>query len=359
MSPKASSKKSRTKIRHEAADVLPVLGTRDVVPLPGLVIPVYISKEASLNAVNHALKSNSEVVLTLQNSPLEQRPTKGNLSKIGGLARIIQSVRLSSGDIKVSFHVQVRVRLASFVTFTPFVRAKIKQIDVPHVMELTKDQEALVAEVKRKLEVLAQYDAAAEEHLGSVRELYDPGALADLGGSLMPLDTHEAQRILEELNPFRRLAHVKQLLNSQIDVLAIKERISTRAQKELGQEYHQELLREQMRQLQAELGEGNEYANELTTLQKQVSRMKLPAAVKAEATKQLKRLQQLHPDTSEAALARTYLDWIIELPWSKRTKDKLQLPQARAILDEDHFGLEKTKDSTSLGLAHSLRYCSG
>lgn len=339
-----SSRKRPTKRRLVSPEVLPVLGTRDVVPLPGLVIPVYISKEGSLNAVNHALESNSEVVLTLQNSPLEQRPTKANLSRIGGLARIIQSVRLSSGDIKVSFHVQSRVRISSFVSFSPFVQAKIKAIQSPHVLELRKEEEALVAEVKRKLEVLAQYDAGAEEHLASVRELYDPGALADLAGSLLPLDTTEAQRILEELNPFHRLAHVQQLLNSQIDVLTIKERISTRAQKELGQEYHQELLREQMRQLQAELGEGNEYANELTALQKQIAKMKMPATVKTEATRQLKRLQQLHPDTSEAALARTYLDWIVELPWSKRTKDTIDLTKARKVLDEDHFGLEKSKE---------------
>jgi len=341
MTRKAKKHRRRSNL---APDLLPVLGTRDVVPIPGLVIPVYISKEESLNAVNHALEANSEVVLTLQSSGLDQRPSKANLARIGGLARIVQSVRLSSGDIKVSFHVQVRVRITSFKSFTPFVSARVVQLNTPHTLELTKQEEQLIAEVKRKLGVLAQYDSTTEEHLASANELFDPGALADIVGSLLPLETSEAQRVLEESDPRERLLHVRQLLNSQIDVLAIKERISTRAQKELGQEYHQELLREQMRQIRVELGEGEEYADELTTLERQVERTKFPTAVKAEATKQLRRLKQLHPETSEAALSRTYLDWIVELPWVKRTKDNLDLRMARQILDEDHYGLEKTKE---------------
>ncbi len=336
--------KRRTKRKALAADVYPVLGTRDVVPIPGLVIPVYISRVESLNAVNHALELNMPVVLTLQSSGLEQRASKTNLSRIGGLARIVQSVKLSSGDIKVSFHVQARVRITSFKTFTPFVTARVKEVDAPHTLELSKDEEALVAEVKRKVGVLAQYDTTTEEHLAAANELFDPGALSDLVGSLLPLDTTEAQRVLEEIDPFRRLTHVKQLLNSQIDVHAIKERISTRAQKELGQEYHQELLREQMRQIQAELGEGGDYADELSGLEKQLVKMKFPDSIKTEAMKQLRRLKQLHPETSEAALARTYLDWIMDLPWTKRTKDNLNLRKAREILDEDHYGLEKTKE---------------
>jgi len=321
-----------------------VLGTRDVVPIPGLVIPVYISKEESLNAVNHALEEGTELVLTLQTSGLEQRPSRNNLARIGGRARIVQSVKLSSGDIKVSFHVQSRVRLLSFKTLVPFVTARIKEVNVPHTLELSEEEETLVEEVKRKVGALAQYDAGAEEHLTGANEFFDPGALADLVGSLLPLDTAEAQRVLEEINPFKRLLYVRQLLNSQIDVLAIKERISSRAQKELGQEYHQELLREQMRQIQVELGEGAEFADELKSLEKQLSKIRMSPSARTEATKQLRRLRQLHPDTSEAALARTYIEWILELPWDKRTKDNLELKKARAVLDADHFGLDKTKE---------------
>ena len=339
-----SKKKPRRKSTPSETFVLPVLGTRDVVPLPGLVIPVYITNTHSLNAINFALKTESDVCLTLQNSPLEQRPSKDNLSRMGALARVVQSVRLPSGDIKVSFHVQIRVRIQSFVSFTPFVRAKVKPIEIPFAMTLSKEAESMIVEVKRKLQVLAQYDASIEEHLTAVQDTFDPGSLADITGSLLPLETGEAQRILEELDPLARLSQVKQLLNSQIDVLAIKERISKRAQRELGQEYHQELLREQMRQIQVELGEHDDLASEITDLKRQLAQLKMPQPAKEEATKQLRRLQQLHPDTSEAALARTYLDWIVSLPWSKRTKDTIDLVKAREVLDRDHYGLEKTKE---------------
>jgi len=160
----------------------------------------------------------------------------------------------------------------------------------------------------------------------------------------LPLHSVEAQRVLEELNPMTRLGLVKTYLDSRLDLLTIKERISNRAENELGKAQHEELLREQLRQIQVELGEGTEDEDELTEMRSQLAKSKMPAAVRKEAEKQVRRLQQLHPDTSEAALARTYLDTMLNLPWSKRTKDSFDLAEAKKILDEDHFGLEETKE---------------
>lgn len=340
--PKKKQAPKKTRAAKDAP--LPVLPTRDIVPLPGLVLPVYISREQSLQAVDYALQHNCEVVLTLQNSPLEQRPTKQNLCRIGGIAQILQSVRLSSGDLKVTFHVLGRVEIRSFTSFAPFVCARVRPVDAPREVELSKKQENLLLQVKQKIEALGQYEGLTEQHVGTAQEIFDPGGLADFVGSLLPLDPGEAQRVLEELDPVERLERVAQLLNSQIDVLAIKERISQRAQKELGQGYHQELLREQMRQIQAELGEGNDRENEIGELKVKIQKAKMPAVARNEALRQLRRIEQLHPDSSESALARTYLDWLNELPWAKRTKDTIDLKKARAVLDEDHYSLERTKE---------------
>lgn len=344
---KKAAKKVTEKVTSRAKSkkpiILPVLPTRDIVPLPGLVLPVYISKEQSLQAVEHAIEHNSEIVLTLQSSPLEQKPNKNNLSKIGGLAEIAQSVRLSSGDLKVTFHILGRVELCSFSSFTPFVKARIEAVDIQRDLQLSKRQEIVLEQVKQKVQALGQYEGITEQHVATAAEIFDPGSLADFVGALLPLDPTEAQQILEELEPFPRLERVQRLLNSQIDTLAIKERISQRAQKELGQGYHQELLREQLRQIQAELGEGAERETELDDLKARLAKGKLPTHARNESLKQIRRLEQMHPDTSESALAKTYLDWILELPWSKRTKDTIELNAASKILDQDHFGLEDSK----------------
>ena len=322
---------------------LPLLPTADVIPLPGLVIPVYITKEGSLNAVNEALRNESELLLCPQDDPNTKRGSTDSFRRIAGVARIVQTVRMSNGDLKVSFHVVARARIVSFSSMSPYVKATVELITPERITVLTKADETRIAEVKQRVLVLAQYEQGVEEHVLTLQEMFDPGTLADAIGSLLPLETREALLVLEELNAGARLKMVASLLAAHIDTLAIKERVSVGAQRELGREQHQELLREQLRIIQAELGEGSDHEAEIGGLKSQVEGLKCPPAVKLEAQKQLRRLQQLHPDTSEAALVRTYLDWIVELPWAKRTKDKLDLKDARAILDQDHCGLEKSK----------------
>ncbi len=282
--------------------------------------------------------------MTLQSPSANSEAGKDNLCTIGGICRVIHSVRLTNGDLKVRLHVQGRGKVNSFISFSPVIRAKVQLLEDSTVIDLSPKEERVIEQVREKLSVLSQYDSAIEDHVAVSAEIFDPGALADLAASVLPLQPMELQRVLEELDRVKRLKLVEELLNSQIDVAAIKERIASSAQKELGRMHHEELLREQLRQLQAELGDSPEYEDELSDLKKMLGKSRMPAAVKKEAEKQLRRLQQLHPDTSEAALARTYLDWILDLPWSKRTVDRLDLKRAQKILDEDHFGLDKTKE---------------
>lgn len=339
-----TEKKKKRAPERGRLHTLPVLPLTDLSPLPGLVIPVYLSEKKSFRAVEYALEEGLNVVLSLQKGSSDKPATKDNLSRIAGLAVILQSVELPNGDFQISFHVLHRARIRSFSSFSSIIKARVEYLQEPKSIKLSKHDEELVNQVKEKMEVLRKYESSVEEHFDTISELYNPGGLADLVGSVMTLDEAEAQRIMEELDGKKRLRLVADLADAQIDALAIKERISKKAEEEVSSEHHQELLREQLRLIKAELGESFDYEDELSDLKKQLRDVKMPAAARREAEKQFRRLQQLHPDTSEAALVRTYLDWIMDLPWSKRTKDRLDLAVAKEILDQDHYGLEKTKE---------------
>lgn len=316
-------------------------------PIPGLVIPLYLTKgQKSQKALDYALEEDiKEVVLVYQNSREdEEKPTKRNLAKVGATAVALQTVRLSDGDVQVDMHVRERFVIESFSSSTPFFTAEGRKVPKSKVIELTEEDEKNLSEVKEKMAVLAEYESDLDEHIDTLVDIYEPGELADLTCSLLGLQPTETQRVLEEFDSSKRLELALDFLNTQLDVRALKGRFSAKAESDLKKDRQQELLREQLRLIRAELGESYDVDEDLSGLEDQLAKLKMPASAKKEAEKQLRRLRQLHPDASEAALARTYIDWIIDLPWSKRSKDRLDLKCAQKILDEDHYGLEKTKE---------------
>lgn len=323
---------------------LSLLPARDMVPLPGLIIPVYITKGTNAESIRYALKKQQFVAVTMQTGADNEKPNRNNLCEYGAYAQIAHSVNLPNGDLRVRLHVQGRIEISSFICFTPFAKVRVKYLDEQRQLHLSAEQQRTIEEIKNQFAVLAKYDASMEELVYAAQDLFEPGVLADLVASALPLEALQGQKVLEELKPLKRLQLARGLLNTQLDLAAIKERVASQAEKELGRAHHEQLLRAQIRQIQVELGEAEEEDNELSQLKTKVKRLKMPAESKSEVLKQLRRLEQLHPDTSEAALARTYIDWILEIPWSARTKDRLDLGVAKKILDEDHFGLEKTKE---------------
>ena len=172
----------------------------------------------------------------------------------------------------------------------------------------------------------------------------DPGVLADLVASNLRLKIEESQSILEIFDPIERLKKVNELLSRELELSTMQARIQNQAKEEMSKTQRDYFLREQLKQIQQELGEGDERTEEINDLKKQIDRAKMPADVKREADKQIKRLEQMHPESSEASLVRTYLDWLADLPWSKRTKDNLNIKKAKQVLDEDHYNLEKIKE---------------
>ncbi|MCB0323196.1 MAG: endopeptidase La [Bdellovibrionales bacterium] len=343
----SSEHKSKRQRKADFTDSgsLPLLPIRIAAPLPGLVIPLYLSEqEKAQKALDHALEAGTQILVTLQTGGEEERPSRANLSRIGAIAEPLQTVRLSNGDLQVDLHVLGRAEITAIEQLSPFVRATAKLQVKPSVVELTEGDEALLGEVKEKMTLLAEYDTDIEEHIDTLTELFDPGELADLTCSVLSLKPSEAQRLLEQFDPVKRLGLALEFVNGQLEARALQKRLSGRAETDLNRERHQELLREQLRLIRAELGESFDYEQDLSDLAEQLAQLKMPASAKKEAEKQLRRLRQLHPDTSEAALARTYIDWIMDLPWSKRSKDRLDLKVAREILERDHYGLERSKE---------------
>ncbi|MCB0343901.1 MAG: endopeptidase La [Bdellovibrionales bacterium] len=343
MSSSSRKRKSTTRRKPKGEMLeLPFVPVSEASIFPGSVFSVHVSRVEFTPSVDEAIAGGGRIILGFEYEP----DKKGNLDvdSIGVMAHITHCVRTAAGERHLRVHVLNRVEVREVVSASPSVWVRAESRDDPTEFELTEEDEKLMAEFKENLTLFSSYDSSAEEHVALSEEVYHPGVLADLAASAMSLKEEEALGVLRELDPRARLNMVYHLMQNFLDRESLRERIAKRVDKALEREEYEQLLREQLQQIRTELGEANDWENDISDLKESLRKLKMPKAIRQEAETQIRRLQQLHPDTSEAALARTYLDWIVDLPWSKRTRDKLDLAQARAILDEDHFGLEKTKE---------------
>lgn len=322
---------------------LPVLPVQDISTFPGLVFPIHVETSSYILAIEDAVeKKNGYVALMLQLD--DEEPTERNISEIGTYAKITHSTRLPTGDYKIRLHVYGRVRVTSYVHFEPWIEAEIEYLDDDIHIKISAQQAKMMEDVRQKFATFIEHEEVSEVEVEDLDEMFEPGILADFIATYLPLDVEIGQEIIKEQNQHRRLHLVGQALNAALEELRIKERIFEKASEELGKGEQEDLLREQLRQIQQELGVAEDYEDEIIEFQRQIAKLRLPAIVKKEAGRQLRRLQLMHFDTSEAAVARTYLSWITDLPWSKRTRDRVDLEKAKEILDFDHHGLDKTKE---------------
>ena len=309
------------------------------------MIPVTLFDSPHVRGVNAALKGAKEIILVNQIADDHNEAlTADHVLPVAVVCRIVNSMHMPSSELRIRLQVLSRAKVHKVTQSGTYPRVQITRLANNHPQKLSREQQKLISSVQNKFTQLSQIDENASAYELMVQDTYEPGELADLVAMALPLEYKDAEPIYLECDAFKRLDAVAKILASHLDLVSIRERISDRARKELTKSEHETLLREQIRQIQAELGEETDDTDELETLEQQLKKSKMPPAVKTEATKQLRRLKQLHPDTSEAALARTYIDWMVDLPWATRTKDSLDVKTARQILDEDHYGLEKTKE---------------
>lgn len=326
-------------------EILPLLPVRDVVVYPYMIIPLFVGREISISAVDWALSKDRLIFLATQKDMADEEPAPESIYSVGTVAMIMRMLKLPDGRVKILVQGLAKGRISEFVETKPFFSVRIDRIVEVAAAENTLETEALMRTVKEQLsKIISMGKVVSSEVTVIVENMQEPGSLADLIASNIGLKVEEAQRLLETLDPVERLNKVNEYLSKEYELLAMQARIQSAAKEEMGKTQREYFLREQLRAIQQELGETDSRSEEMAELRRSIEEAKMPAPVEKEALKQLGRLEQMHPDAAEANMLRTYLDWMVELPWSKSTKDSLDIKKAREILDEDHYYLEKIKE---------------
>ena len=326
-------------------DVLPVLPLPDVVMFPYMIAPLFVNRERSAKAVDQALAENRMILLVAQKDPNVDDPKTGDLYDFGTVSIIMRMLKLPDGRVRILVQGFSRAQVESFNESNPYITAKVLPKTEPQVTAITPELEALIRNVKSTLEKMVSLGKNISPDLVAIASnLDDAGRLADLVASNLDLKVDKAQEVLQAIDPIERLRRVNQLMAKETEVLEIQNDINTQARGEMDRSQREFYLRQQMKAIQQELGEGNELQEEIEQYRTKIKKAKMPKDVAEEAERQVARLERMHPDAAETATLRNYLDWMVSLPWTKATKDNLDLKKAQKILDEDHYGLEKIKD---------------
>jgi len=326
-------------------EILPLLPVRDVVVYPYMILPLFVGREISINAVDYALSKDRMIFLATQRDVGDEDPAPEAIYEVGTVAMIMRMLKLPDGRVKILVQGLTKARVTEYLAEKPFYSVRIDRLVEPAALENTLEAEALIRTVKEELgKIVALGKAVSPEVMVIVENMQEPGSLADLVASNIGLKVEEAQGLLEVIDPLERLKRVNDFLNKESELLNMQARIQSAAKEEMGKSQREYYLREQLRAIQQELGETDARSEEIADLRKSVESAKMPAAVEKEALKQLGRLEQMHPDAAEAGMLRTYLDWLVEIPWGKATKDSLEINRASEILNEDHYFLEKVKE---------------
>ncbi len=325
-------------------DVLPVLPLKDTVIFPYIILPLSVGRDKSVVAVDRALAENRVIMLVAQRDGATENPGEADLYTIGTAAVIMRMLKLPDGRIRILVQGLTRARVAHVSQIDPYLQAKIERIEPPPV-ERSLEIEALVRSVKESLDrAVALGKGISPEVMVIATNLEDAGRLADLAASNLDLKLEEAQGILETADPVERLRKVSELLAREIQVLTMQQEISSQARGEMDKSQREYFLRQQLKAIQQELGEGEELAEEIAGYRKAAADKSLSAEGKEEMERQIRRLERSHPESAETQIIRTYLDWLTALPWQSLSDDNLDLDHAKAVLDEDHYDLEKIKE---------------
>jgi len=324
---------------------LPLLPVRDVVIFPYMIIPLFVGREKSIAAVEAALGQDRIILLASQKELVEEDPTPEQIYGIGTAAMIMRMLKLPDGRLKILVQGLAKVRIDAYLSSEPYFSVQATQLFEPAAEELTLEVEALMRTVRDQLMQLVNLGKSLQpEVMVALENVEDPGSLADLVTSHLGLKVTDAQKLLETIDPRERLQQVKDLLAKELELATVQNRIESQAKEEMSRSQREYFLREQLRAIQTELGDADGRAEEIAELREKLTAAGLPAEALAEAEKQLRRLESMHPEAGEYSILRTYLDWLVDLPWGHSTRDNLNLKKARQVLDEDHFNLEKVKE---------------
>lgn len=333
------------KIPTEIPSELPVLPVRDVVVFNYMILPLFVGRDKSVEAVNAALSGSRYMLVLTQKDEKVDDPGADDLYRMGTVAMIMRMLKMPDGRLKVLVQGVTRASVLEFTGDDPHLSARIRIVEEQESGEMTLEQEAMMRAAREQSErILSLRGVSSPDIMAVLNGVDEPGRLADLIASNLRIKVNDAQQILECVDPMDRLSLVNEQLVKEVEVASMQAKIQSMAKEGMDKAQKDFYLREQMKAIRKELGEFAEDSEELDELSAALNRAGLPKDVKKEADKQLKRLASMHAESSEATVIRTYLDWIVELPWKVLSRDRLDIKAARTILDEDHFDLEKVKE---------------
>jgi ATP-dependent Lon protease len=324
---------------------LPVLILRDIVVFPYMIVPLYVGRPKSKKAVDAALNGDRLILLLTQKDMNVEDPGQDQLYDFGTVALIVRMLKLPDGRMRVLVQGISRVRVQELHDDGKVLQAEVRPVEDEEPSELTLENKAMIKNLRQKFEQASKLGKQISNEILVIAEnIEEPGKLADIIASNLELKIEDSQAILEEANSLRRLAKVHEFLSYEIEMLNMQNQINLKAQGEMDKNQKEYFLRQQLKAIRKELGEESENMEEIGIYLKKLEEAHLPEAAQKETEKNIERLKKMHPESAESSVIRTYLDWMFDLPWSAASKDNLNLKRARAILNQDHFGLDKVKD---------------
>jgi ATP-dependent Lon protease len=324
-------------------DALPVLPLRETVTFPDTLTPLAVGQERSIKLVNDVLSGNRMLAMVGSKDPENDAPGPDDLYRVGVAGSVARMMKVPDGTLRILVQGGERVKITDYVTEEPYLVARIDSM--PDVLEPSPELEALTRNVQNTFsEIIEQIPYLPEELQLAVTNIDDASALSHLIAGALRIATEEKQELLEEVDVAKRLRRLSEILTRELDVVRLGTKIQSQVESEIDKGQREYFLRQQLKAIQDELGEGDEQQAELAELRKQIEEAGLPDEAKKQAERELGRLQNLPPAAGEYGVIRTYLEWITELPWAKETEDNLDIKHARKVLDEDHYDLEKVKD---------------
>ncbi|MFV1951153.1 MAG: endopeptidase La [Nitrospinota bacterium] len=323
---------------------LPLLPLRDIVVFPYMIIPLFIGRAKSVKAVENALSQERNILLSTQKNAKANNPEPDDIFKIGTIGEILQILKLADGTVKVLVEGKERAKVDSFLKNDDFFEVTVTGIE-EKVTTNSPDIKALMKNINSIFEKYIKLNQRIPpEILSSIANTDDPYLYADTVAAHLTLKISEKQQILELIDVNKRLEKIYNFIESELEMLKVENRVRGRVKKQMEKSQKEYYLTEQMKAIQKELGKHDDVKTEINDLKNKIKKAKMPKDINEKALKELKRLEMMPPMSAEATVVRNYIDWLVDLPWEIRTKDKLKIPEAEKILNNDHYGLEKIKE---------------
>jgi ATP-dependent Lon protease len=329
--------------KGSGGQLAPVLPLRDIVVFPHMIVPLFVGREKSVRALEEVMNDEKQILLLTQKAAAEDDPTSDGLHTIGTMATVLQLLKLPDQTVRVLVEGKSRARVTGFTDRSDFFQASIEKIsDLPGE---GKETEALIRTVKTNFEQYIKLNKKVPaETLASVAQIEDPAKLADTVAAHLSVKISDRQALLETLDTTARLEKVLSLIEGEVGVLQVERKIRSRVKRQMEKTQREYYLNEQLKAIQKELGEGDEGRDEMNELEDRIRKTKLSKEAREKANAEVKKLRSMSPMSAEATVVRNYLDWLLSLPWGKKSKIKKDIKLAEDILHEDHYGLEKVKE---------------